>query len=345
VGLYHRHGLTNGAVETESVDSEDFNATTNVITADNVTVPATGTPVVWDQFSMSVTELVNNRLYYTIKLTDTTFQLANSYADALDGNAIDFSAPGGGSSWLRFLVTKDYGDTAVDYGGSVLYAHASSDINHAQQVGPLFFAGKTLEDPTADNGRLFVTSNGIPNRGYITTPKLFADKEDAYPNLFLKYRPLDTGDEIRIKYRTNERHGLPVPRNGSGGQSQYEGTWSSSTVFTSTEDLSDVVPGDEVEVFGGVGAGHLAHVTDISESSGTYTVTLDEANDFAENTDTMLFFVDNWKLLETIDSNKHGTERAITLGKQGKFLQLKIELRGIGTTIEELTIDNTPSKT
>jgi len=185
------------------------------------------------------------------------------------------------------------------------------------------------------------TSPFLPNRGYFITPRLNSAQITDHYNLFtLKFKPLGVDEKIRIKYKTTDRKDYPKVSNKFNDTSKWIGTWTSSSVFTSTQDLSDAVAGDEVEITAGVGSGHLAHISTITESAGTYTVTLDEAFSFAVASDQMYFIVDNWTYLTEIDSTNTLHYYTAQIGSDGKFIQFKVEMRGVGVTIEELQVDN-----
>jgi len=101
--------------------------------------------------------------------------------------------------------------------------------------------------------------------------------------------------------------------------------------------------GDEIEIVAGKGAGTLTHVTAISLSTGTWTVTVDEAFIFAVASDKFYFVVDNWKKLATVTkANSLGKNyyRQVIDDAKSKFIQFKVELRGVDVTIEEMQVGN-----
>jgi hypothetical protein len=120
--------------------------------------------------------------------------------------------------------------------------------------------------------------------------------------------------------------------------------WTSTTTFTTTNaEWADAVVGDEVEILQGAGAGILGHIVSVLENAGTYTVTIDETFDYFEAGDDATAVFRNWKKWKTIeygDSNAGQYYISEQLGSKGKFIQMKIELRGVNVTIEELLIDN-----
>ena len=127
-----------------------------------------------------------------------------------------------------------------------------------------------------------------------------------------------------------------------------QGTFTSTSVFTSTAGLSNVVAGDEVMIFHGRGAGGTYKISTITFSTPTYTVTLSEAITNASG--TMFFRVADWTEAAIISTQ--GIERqGFDLDAQGTFIQLKVELRSVpgGTTnmsnspiLEKIVITSTP---
>ena len=339
VGLYHKSGTTNNEVLSDTdVDTADINTTTNVITVVGITVPSTGSPVFYADGGTSIGGLIDRTWYYTIYVSDTTFKLAKSPEDAANGTAIDLTSASDNNEF-SFVKQNDYVGVYQDNRGAVLTL--PNTLYESQSVNHVIYGSMADNTALTVVPRIVVSSPAIEARGSYISPKIFSPTLKSSNVLGVKWRPLQYGDEINIKYRSNERFGLPVGMVGDT-DSNYQGTWTSTTTFTTTLDLSDVIAGDEVEIIGGAGAGHTSHVSSISESSGTYTVTIDEANALVSNTELMFFVISNFKLLESIDYTTVDTSKVIPLpeGSQGGWLQIKTELRGRETTIEELLIND-----
>ena len=128
--------------------------------------------------------------------------------------------------------------------------------------------------------------------------------------------------------------------------SNWQITWTSTTTFTVQKPFDEwalAEVGNEVEILRGAGAGLLAHIVSIVESSGTYTVTLDDGFAEYQSGDVGLAVFHNWKKLVTIDygdSNALQNFYSEDVGIEGQFLQLKVELRGVNVQIVELLVDN-----
>lgn len=350
VGLYCKYTPSYTRLSKESIATGDVNTTTNVITLDAVTAPITGTPMVYNSStSTRLAPLRDCTCYYVIKLTSSTIKVASSYANAIAGTAIDLTSTGNNSQEVIFYTPNDYGWTYSGDRGSALVVNTQAySSNYAER---LIMTAElwAKQDVTTQKSVLNVIQPNLYNRGYFVTPKLSSPNiQDVYKNITVKFNPLGDDDSILIKYRTVEKDALEVASFES--QNSRGGNWTSTTTFTSIVDMSDVVVGEEIEIVGGVGAGLLAHVSSISESGGTYTVTLDEGFAWAVSGDKFYFVSTNFKRLLTIDSStktapeQYAEVPTISSDNKGTFLQLKVELRGINTTVTELQVPNASFK-
>jgi len=339
--LYHKYSPSFSKRQTLNYNNFTFNAATDTftLTSGNLNEVITGMPMFFEGSASDITGLKSGGVaYYIIKLSSTQFKVANTYANALAGTAIDIA----GTSLLgvEFYVIKinDYGFSL--YGNRMSTLVLNSQICDSRYLGRVCMTAELGSKQTISTPRTVfsVISPYLPNRGYFITPRLnSANVTDQHNLLSLKFKPLGVEDKIILKYKTKDRKNYPK---SSVEYSSVTGVWTSTTVFTTTADLSDTVAGDEIEIIAGVGSGHIAHISTISEASGTYTVTLSDAFPFAVANDQMYFIVDNWTYLDTITSANTEHYYTAQIGASGKFMQVKVEMRGIGVTIEELQIDN-----
>jgi hypothetical protein len=206
-----------------------------------------------------------------------------------------------------------------------------------------------LYDGTSTVENVSFSSSGFENRGYFVTPKILSNTiTDAYNVSYIKYRPLVDSDVIIVKAKTQDIDGLPVStvQNTTGNKCTY----TSATTFTTSVNLAklktafDNGADIECEIIAGAGAGQMEQVTDITVSSGTYTITV--ANNIvgavANNMCSAIF--DNWTIVTTItaDNQNAAGYTELPLSSIGKWIKVKVELRGDETTIEELQIANQP---
>jgi len=332
---------------TDVITTGNVDISTDIITVAGQTVPATGTQCFYFSGSDSATKIAgldNSKRYFVIYQSDTTLKLADSYSNAIAGTAIDLTGTGNDLQFITFNKDLDYGGTYNFYGGLFLVR----DLTTLRQVSPstvneLLIGGNIQAGTSTSLNRngLFATQTGQENRGYWITPRMESQNVlDNFKSVIKKFKKLVyEEDKIIVKYRT-EDNTLPnwVDR------TQAPATWVNTTSFTTTQDLSDVVIGNEVEFVAGVGAGYLAHITDITESSGTYTVTIDETVKNVVADDRVVATFSNWIKLGVITkdtpNNDLGYEQFAELNVKAKWLQIKTEFRGISIQEEELMVDN-----
>lgn len=372
VGLYHFASISGSRrLKTNAVTTANVNTTTDVITVAGATVPATGTPVMYDDAADGVgtgivadgAEINFRRRYYTIYVSDTTFKIASTYANAIAGTAMDITGTGNNSQFFIFLPNRDFGGSQNASQGGIGILKKGNDEGMIRTDGMrLIFGGQAGTTTTSVIPVLCVLAEGQENRGYFITPRLNSDKiKDTFQNVTIKFRNINTPeDKILVKYRTVERYDdlkyIDVALTPTG-------TWTDANTFTSTDArLASAKAGDEVEIVRGSGAGYLAHISSISINAGTYTVNLDEDVQNVTASDTMLFFVDNWQragqltnIITTADCDTFtddagvartgtGGVKTFSVTANARWLQLKIELRGEDVEIEEILINNMPLK-
>ena len=346
VGLYQKYSSTNNEVLYDtSVDAGDINTTTNIITVSGMTIPATGSPVYYDATTSVIGGLIELKWYYTIKVTSTTFKVAETYKDAMEGNAIDITSTSSGNRFY-FVSQNDYG-LGITEKSHAIQSLNNDDIN-AYQLGSLVFISETVDRQSTSKFKLIGTCRKIRNLGYFVTPKMFASGDnDIFKDITLRFRPLKYGDSIKVKYRTTEKIGFPVmPRSRNDADNFV--SWTDSTTFTTVSsptrnfyDFSSVSVGDEVEIINGAGSGFIAHVSSIEQSGYQYTVTLTEANPFYVSGDTSMVKIDNWKMIETIDGSTFaGTEKTIAVDATGGWVQFKVIMEGTDVAIYDTVVTN-----
>lgn len=345
--FYHRYGISSSIVQKILGTNVTVDASANdfTLTSGNLDNVVTGMPVLYDRRSnTAIPDIKESTAYYVIKNSSTEFQLATTYANAVLGTAVDITGVGTTSQRFYIIQTNDYGWGLLESRMSV--AVLNNKLFDSELAGRIAFTGNaTQKQATTDLTVLCGVSPFLPNRGYFVTPRLNSSiLEDEYTNIHIKYHPLQGDDTIIIKYKDIDKYNYPFSSVRYSNTANWGGLWTSTTVFTTTADLSAVVVGEEVEIISGVGSGHIAFIETIEESSGTYTVTLDEAFPFVSANDIMKFNVDNYKKVGTITASNQNLKGAghygANVGKKSKFLMVKIEMRGVKVRVEELLINN-----
>lgn len=350
--IYHRSAPSYTTVQkvagtdvTVSTSNNDF-----TLTFGNLNNVITGMPVVYDGSSTTVIpELKTGGCYFIIKVSSTKFKLATTYANAIANTAIDITGTGTTSQSFLIYKTNDYG---WSYMPNIRTSIAVLNSLHYNGVffENLVFTGDltSKQDMTTNVSVLTALSPFVPNRGYVVTPKLESDKaEDKYQSLFIKHDPLVNDDKIIVKYKTKVKSNYPKDSCVTEDTASWMATWTDTDTFTTTLDLSDAEVGDEIEITAGVGSGHLSHISSLTNNAGTWTVNLTEAFPFAVSGDEFYFIIDNWTYLNEFNTdtptNLDGYSEC-GINVQGQFLQLKIEMRGVGVRIKEIQVANQTHK-
>lgn len=162
---------------------------------------------------------------------------------------------------------------------------------------------------------VFVENPDQVPTGYFITSEIDSNTvQEAWERFNLKIEQLGDGDSIEIKYRTSKNHEYPA---------YASGTFLSANTFNTTDDLSMVAEGDEIELIDGDNAGLMAHVTEIDESESVYSITLDR--DISTAGVTCYARFQNWKLAA------HTEEGQIVftgLGETSTYVQFKVVMTG-----------------
>lgn len=335
-GLYHRYSLSNSRGYAHAVTSANVNTTTNIITT-AFTIPETGSPM----FMVSgLGGIEIGEVYYVIKLSSTTFKIAQDRERAMAGDALDItSASSNNYFWL--FEEKDFGAGYINIPGAIglwgVNSMATKDI---------IAGGRTLNDSLTAQITLCTAVPQLENRGYFVTPKLFLNSiTEKIQNVIIKHSPLDKNDAIILKVKNKEYLGVPVSSPNSASTSYI--TWTGKREGYTTSDLSkikELFDADieiEVEFTAGSGAGQMVKLKNILESSGTYTLEMEEDVFGASSGKLSYFVMDTWKVCGSVDQDteKEGVFDC-PVAAEGKSPQFKIELRGYQTTIEDILINN-----
>lgn len=346
VGLYHKAGGNeNQTSNTKTVSSVDD--ATDEITLSSSTTAITGTPCYYNGGG------IDAGVYYIIRVSGTVLKMARTITDALAGTAVDLTTTTVGTLYLDPIV--QYGangfqtlSTADEQVGAIakIKNYASTQW-FAQQLiwGSTIYKNTSISAPASTTG--LMTFGFGENRGDIVTTKIFAsEKEDVWNRVIVKVNNiLNTNDKVVVKYRIIDDEGMPF------SSAQFQGsfartpiTWTSSTTFTTNADAytewvnADI--GDEVSFLAGNGAGWTAHITDITESSGVFTVTIDEIYGFYASGDSANVSVQNWVKLGTLTSTDGVLQKEFNINEKSNWIQFKLEIRGVGVKIQELQVIN-----
>lgn len=340
VGIYHRYSPSQSMIYELTVTSGNINTSNDTFTSTQAVLAATGTPIKYvSDKSTLIGGLLAGTVYYLINLDGTHFKLATTKQNAIDGVYIDITSTGAANNNFLSLDLVDYG---VSYTTGIQGAIKIPSTHKLTHDGLMF--GAQVQNLTTTNlyANLDITISEFPNIGYMVTPKLASNgTEDNYQNIFIKYKPLDVGDKIIVKYKEKDILGVPI----STTLGINNCTWTSTTTLTTTKDISAAYTAIsnnnlECEIIAGAGAGQLSQVVSIDYSGGTYTVTLSDAIEGATTSQFCDILLDNWTKVGEITSSDTKSYKEFGINIPSTWLKVKLELRGIGTTIEEFTVNN-----
>lgn len=170
-------------------------------------------------------------------------------------------------------------------------------------------------------------------RGRFILNPFYGNAKDLWQKVeVLGKRLKDSSDRILLKYRLDKRENLPF---------KATVTYVSATSFTSTDtDFANAEVGDMVMVNKDICSSSTAHISAISYSAPTYTITLDEA--LTGWTSFLIgeqgeVIVDNFRRLATISNQKtdyHDISVKTTEGSHSFWLM--VELRAAAGSVVEL---------
>lgn len=335
-GLYHRYSPSISRHYQKTITEANIDLTTNILTTSG-TIPATGNPIILT--SQTVGGLTNGKVYFIIKLSSTTFAIAETKELAEAGVKIDLTSKSSNQFFAMYDII-DYGATyEIDTGAIALWGDSSFVYRD-------IISGCRLENTVGSN--VVVLNTAVPqleNRGLAVLSKLFLESQtETIKGIVIKHRPLDVRDKIIVKTKMKEYLNTPTSTpSGTGNKAN----WTSDNEFYTTADLSEIKTifdtGEEIEIeiITGVGAGQMSKVMDIGYSSGTYSITLEDSIVGATSGTNSNFVMDNWKVCGYIDyDNQTEGVKEIPVASSGKSPQIKIELRGYNTAIEDIQIIN-----
>ena len=341
VGLYHRSGYSSkkyDAIAPSSVVSDVF-------TMASAHGAETGDAVYMSNIG-SLTGLTVAYTYYAIRVSDTTLKLALTPADAKAGNAITIGGSVGSASFL-FDNRTGVGTTYdVTYTGAITTTQSDSPLPDFYGSDIIFGGMVKDTDGTTDIYTLQSLGLGRNVGSFNTTLVPSQQVTDIQQKLVIKYEGvnLDT-DKIVAKYRVKKRFGLPTPSRvtDSGLVS-----WSSNKVLgvdDTEKHVRQAEIGDEVEVISGAGAGRNAHISSIREASASVReFTLDETIEGVSSAQKSEIMIDNWTKLGEITNDDDEGYKEFDIGTVGKEIEVKVELRGLGVSVEEVFLVNEPYK-
>jgi len=323
VGLYHKYSPSISPVSVSQVLQSSVNLSTSEMTIISGTVPPTGSPVRYtDAQGSPIGGLSINTTYYCINISSTVFQLATSLVNAQNGVFIPLTSQGGSTSSFCFISMLDYGGARSSRCAGLGLQGVVSPVFHE-----VIYSGYYLPSQSAiEIPSLCIDVPFFKSIGYFVTAKITsAQVKDSYEKVFIKFDNLVDDDLITVKTKLADIPGLPITTSGNGA------TWTSPTVLTTTQDISDAfdylqAPSTslECEIIAGTGAGQMAQVSSITLAGGVYTVTLASPFEGAISGLQCDIKLENWKQIGTVTTADADGYKELPIGSPSKQITVKV---------------------
>jgi hypothetical protein len=269
--------------------------------------------------------MVNNeeRALSGVWCYDPEFGLYHKYAFYTESNTSSNNASQVDIPSVGSLFPAIYSEAVVNFedaGKFIIGAQYYTDATNTEQA--IFSAKTNYEEGDSSS---FTTH---PNMAWLVTSQIQSEQlQDSWQHILLTYEPfISAYDKIVVKARVQKED-----------FSDVEISWVSACVFTSADSAwADVKTRaeddiyDEVTVIRGSGGGSCAHVQTITESGGTYTVTLDETITCDSGT-TAIARIQRWhRLGDVTDIKNLATFSKFSTGFESTWIQYKIFMTGNG---------------
>jgi hypothetical protein len=261
-------------------------------------------------------------------INGSNYDNATTIEDTIPSGVYSYTKDSGITHKYSFGLSKS-GDSITDYGQvKISKVGALSDNNIPETSSTrngTFLAGcEFYTDATTTKSAIFYDdSNDTLQKSMIVTfPKVDSPNVDElWQKGYAKISRFRTAsDKMVVKYRTTYTPDVEATI-----------TWTGTTTLTSTSDLSTFAVGDEMTVIQGKGSGKPSHITAISYSAPTYTITVDETYSGASGTAKAKF--DKWIKCGSL-SNQVSTYLQYPIGKASNWIQIKLWITCTGGFIE-----------
>lgn len=232
-------------------------------------------------------------------------------------------------------TVTDFGQNRISRAGAL--ANANIYSTSASGRGTILAGCNYFTDASSIQSAIFIdspipTDNAFTPEGqkkgyFVTTWMTSSEIQDKWERLWSVYKRFSNlTDSIVFKYRLYEESPIEATI-----------TWTSTTTFTTTTDVTAYAPtatgfngtvGGEVEIVQGTGGGSCTHITSIVNNAGTYTVTLD--NPITGVTGTAKARFQKWIRLNPQSSGIIRSWDQMAIGENNTRIQIKCCLTWTG---------------
>lgn len=228
---------------------------------------------------------------------------------------------------------RDYGQNHLSIPGALTYIKSNS--TSATDNGSLLAGAQVYTNASTTDNMIFIDdlADTVQKYGYFVTPKIFSDKfDDVWQKIFLRVKKLTSGDEIVVKYRTEDSSPLDIAIT----------TWSGSNSVRTSTTITGYGEGDEIEFTRGEGSGKCFQILSTSDLGGGVTeIVLDGS--FTGIDSSGKARLQHWKQVgEAFTStSKDIIEKPLLNAKNSAWIQIKICIQNTGNSyIYDLTLLN-----
>jgi hypothetical protein len=253
---------------------------------------------------------------------DNVYILINNNNEYSEGTAKNFNERSQSGVWVLDLKTY-----SLSHRYSLVDADSTYGSQKLLQSGPILLtgiptskviAGGAVSSPNVNNGGLWTEGTENPQGYFITTRHESDSIADAFEKFVVKSDTLDTNESITVKYKDVSRPNFPLTVQNI--------SWLTSNQFTTSDPLTGVEIGDEIEIIGQSYAGEYCHVVEIAGTT-TKTVTVDTT--FGVLNDISDIQIDAWKKIETTMTNVDGEYKPLgSVDNISPSRQYKVWLKG-----------------
>lgn len=231
-------------------------------------------------------------------------------------------------------IVTDYGQQRISAAGALKEARSTSESSNGRIIcGAQFY---TDASNTAYGSFVDDTNDTVIKKAYFVTGRVFSDNvSDTWQKVFIRnLQFLTSGDKITVKYRLYKV-----------APTELTLTAVSTTVFTTTTDVSSYAVGDELEFTQGQGSGQIAHILSTYPGSGTTFIELDEAITGVAVAGTSKGRLQHWVKIPNDVNSLTAKFKELSIGRNAPWVQLKVALTFTGKDeFEEADIFSAPDQ-
>ena len=327
-GLSHK---SKGSVDAMVTDAT-FTVSDSTITTTAVHNLKTGDAVYFASVA-GLTGITVDKTYYVTVLSTTTFKLSQGRKAASEQKYVLVAGTPTTSS-LRYFPNTDYGDGYCNSGPIIATVYNETPLPPFKSE-VIWSSNQSLQTGTTN----YVINSFYDsyNIGSMTTQRINGENVDqSWKEIYAFIDGLTlTSEELVVKVQT--KYEPPTQK--------ITGIWLSSTTINSTPSSdftlwADIKEGDEIVFVDGYNRGKTVHVTEVSQSTSTVSLTVDEAIGIAATNSTL--FRTTFKKANTFTSTDKIKERvrATIDSLSSPWIAIKLELRGFTPSVNVLELSN-----